>query len=457
MIHTFEMNGTYIALDVHSGAVHTVDRLTFLLLSRLSAPLDANCPAALSAQLAGAGFDAQELAETYSEIYALYKDGLLFSEDSYAKFGEMMGPAPVKSMCLNVAHDCNLRCEYCFAAQGDFGHGRVLMSFEVGKAAIDFMVAQSGARRNLELDFFGGEPLMNLDVVKQVVVYARSIERENGKNFRFTLTTNGLLLTDDAIDFLNREMSNVVLSLDGRKEVNDRLRVHTNGKGCYDSIVPKYQKLVKSRKAPERTDYYVRGTFTSYNLDFAQDIFHMRTLGFDQVSVEPVVTPETEPYALREEHLGAINKEYEKLALELTERHKRGEALNFFHFMIDLDQGPCAIKRLRGCSCGNEYIAVTPEGDIYPCHQFIGMDEWKMGSVLDGSLDAKKKETFSHANIYSKQECRRCWAKFYCSGGCNANNYQYNGSILAPHKFSCALEKKRLECAIWSKVAQMQE
>ena len=357
-------------------------------------------------------------------------------------------------MCLNISHDCNLRCEYCFAAQGDFGHGRKLMPFEVGKAAIDFLIKHSANRHNLELDFFGGEPLMNLDVVKKVVEYARSIEKEHNKNFRFTMTTNGILLDDDSIDFINREMSNVVLSLDGRKEVNDRLRPTVNKKGSYDIIVPKYQKLVAERGDKE---YYVRGTFTKYNLDFTDDVMHLNELGFDQISVEPVVTDPELPYALTESDLPAIAEEYEKLSKILIERKKNGTSFNFFHFMIDLDQGPCAIKRLRGCSCGNEYVAVTPEGDIYPCHQFVGMDEWKMGSVLDDSIDHKMKKMFSKANIYSKEECADCWAKFYCSGGCNANNMQYNNTIFKPHKLSCALEQKRLECAIMIKAALADE
>ena len=361
-------------------------------------------------------------------------------------------------MCLNIAHDCNLRCSYCFAAQGDFGHGRKLMPFEVGKAAIDFLIEHSANRHNLELDFFGGEPLMNFEVVKQVVAYARSIEKEHHKNFRFTITTNGLLLTDDKIDYINREMSNVVLSIDGRKEINDSLRFRVDGSGSYDAIVPKYQRLVEKRRNGKFDQYYVRGTFTKENLDFTKDVIHMRELGFDQISIEPVVAdPALLPVALTEEDLPRICEEYENLAKEIIHRKRGGDAFNFFHFMLDLDQGPCAIKRLRGCSCGNEYVAVTPEGDIYPCHQFVGMDEWKMGSVLDGSLDQEKKQLFSKTNVYEKPECRTCWAKFYCSGGCNANNLQYAGAILKPHKLSCALEQKRLECAIMMKAALAQQ
>lgn len=454
MIHKYFLNGYYIVIDTNSGAVHIVDELAYRLLDFFTEKLKGECPEEIISTLVNEGFDKQDIIDTYAELKALCDDDSLFSEDTYRPFADMLAEAPIKSMCLNISHDCNLRCEYCFAAQGDFGHGRKLMPFGVGKAAIDFLIKHSANRHNLELDFFGGEPLMNLDVVKKVVEYARSIEKEHNKNFRFTMTTNGILLDDDSIDFINREMSNVVLSLDGRKEVNDRLRPTVNKKGSYDIIVPKYQKLVAERGDKE---YYVRGTFTKYNLDFTDDVLHLNELGFDQISVEPVVTDPELPYALTESDLPAIAEEYEKLSKILIERKKNGTSFNFFHFMIDLDQGPCAIKRLRGCSCGNEYVAVTPEGDIYPCHQFVGMDEWKMGSVLDDSIDHKMKKMFSKANIYSKEECADCWAKFYCSGGCNANNMQYNNTIFKPHKLSCALEQKRLECAIMIKAALADE
>lgn len=454
MIHKYFLNGYYIVIDTNSGAVHIVDELAYRILDFFTEKLTGECPDEVIVTLENEGFDRQDIIDTYAELKALCDDDSLFSEDTYRPFADMLTETPIKSMCLNIAHDCNLRCEYCFAAQGDFGHGRKLMPFEVGKAAIDFLIKHSANRHNLELDFFGGEPLMNFDVVKQVVEYARSVEKEHNKNFRFTITTNGVLLDDDSIDFINREMSNVVLSLDGRKEVNDRLRPTVNKKGSYDIIVPKYQKLVEARGDKE---YYVRGTFTKYNLDFADDVMHLNELGFDQISVEPVVTDPELPYALTEKDLPAIAEEYEKLSKLLIERKKNGTGFNFFHFMIDLDQGPCAIKRLRGCSCGNEYVAVTPEGDIYPCHQFVGMDEWKMGSVLDDSVNIEMKKMFSKANIYSKEECADCWAKFYCSGGCNANNMQYNNTIFKPHKLSCALEQKRLECAIMIKAALADE
>ena len=326
------------------------------------------------------------------------------------------------------------------------------MPFEVGKQAIDFLLAHSGTRRNLELDFFGGEPLMNFEVVKQIVEYARSREQQCNKQFRFTMTTNGLLLTDDVIDYLNREMYNVVLSLDGRKEINDMLRVRNDGTGCYDTIVPKYQKLVAQRGDK---DYYVRGTFTKHNLDFAKDAIHMAALGFDQISIEPVVSDLNLPYSLQEEDLPAAFAEYENLANILIDRKKNGKGFHFFHFMIDLDQGPCAIKRLRGCGCGNEYICITPEGDIYPCHQFVGQQSFKMGNIMENTFDISMKQEFAQSNVYSKEDCKDCWAKFYCSGGCAANSWQYEGDILKSHKLSCDLEKKRIECAIMMKAAQM--
>ncbi len=444
MIHRFSLNGKNIVLDVNSGAVHVLDDLSYDMTGLLTDPVDPQCPQSIVDAFAGR-YPQEEVLEVYEELYQLQQMGQLFSKDDYAQFADKMVSSPVKAMCLHIAHDCNLRCEYCFAAKGDFGHGRKLMPWEVGKAAIDFLLERSGSRRNLELDFFGGEPLMNFDVVKQVVEYARSKEKEYGKNFRFTITTNGLLLTDDKIDFINREMSNVVLSIDGREEVNDRLRVRADGSGSYRTILPKYQKLVAARGDQ---DYYVRGTFTRHNLDFSEDVFHLYDAGFDQISVEPVVSDPNLPYAITEEDLPRVFEEYEKLAKELLRRKKAGEHINFFHFMIDLQQGPCAIKRLRGCGCGNEYVAVTPEGDVYPCHQFVGMDGWKMGSVLDNSLDLKRKAQFAKANVYGKRDCSQCWAKFYCSGGCNANNLQYAGDILKPHTLSCELEKKRLECAL---------
>ncbi|MEI6578727.1 MAG: thioether cross-link-forming SCIFF peptide maturase [Eubacteriales bacterium] len=449
MIHKYFLNNFYIILDVNSGAVHVVDACAYELVDFICLPMSSDCPEKAFKALI-ASYSQEDIYEAYNELYELYNNGQLFSPDTYESFAPKLGAAPIKSMCLNIAHDCNLRCGYCFAAQGDFGHGRKLMPFEVGKAAIDFMIEHSAGRKNLELDFFGGEPLMNFDVVKQIVKYARSIEKENNKLFRFTITTNGILLSDDKIEFINGEMSNVVLSIDGRPEINDALRYRADGKGSYNDILPKYMKLVADRKDKE---YYVRGTYTHYNLDFTKDVLHLLELGFDQISIEPVVTNGKQPYALSLEDLPRIFDEYDILSKEILERKKRGEGFNFFHFMLDLDQGPCAIKRLRGCSCGNEYVAVTPEGDIYPCHQFVGIDEFKMGSVLDFTISKDMKESFSKANVYAKVDCKNCWAKFYCSGGCNANNYLYAGNILSPHGLSCAIEKKRLECAIMIKAS----
>ena len=453
MIHQYRLNGYNIVLDINSGGVHVTDDVTYDLIALLTPPLHPICPPEVIKQLESQ-YDKKEILGAYDDIYTLYENDTLFSEDEYEQFSDMMVSSPVKAMCLHVAHDCNLRCSYCFASTGDFGEGRKLLDADTGKKAIDFLLTQSKGRKNLELDFFGGEPLMNFEVVKEIVAYARSKEKEYNKNFRFTITTNGMLLNDDIIDYINREMSNIVLSIDGRKEVNDRVRVRCDKTGSYDKIVPNYQKLVAKRGQDQ---YYVRGTFTKYNLDFAKDVMHLNDIGFDQVSVEPVVADPQQPYALTESDLPQIFDEYENLAKQLIEKKKNGKGFNFFHFMLDLDQGPCAIKRLRGCGCGNEYVAVTPDGDIYPGHQFVGMEEWKMGSVLDDTFDLKRKDYFAKANIYGKEDCKNCWAKFYCSGGCNANNLQYAGDVLKPHKLSCELEKKRLECAIMIKAAMADE
>lgn len=444
MIHKFKLGGFYIVLDVNSGGVHSVDELTYDLLDHAEPPFSEDCLNSAINALSDK-YSEEDIKEAFNELKELYKDKILFSEDDYEKFAKYSVVSPVKAMCLHISHDCNLRCKYCFASTGDFGEGRKLMTFETGKAAIDFLLNNSGDRVNLELDFFGGEPLMNFDVVKQIVVYARSREKEYNKNFRFTITTNGLLLTDDKIDFINKEMSNVVLSIDGRKEVNDRLRVRVDGSGCYDKILEGYKKLVSKRGDK---DYYVRGTYTKYNLDFSNDVMHLYDLGFDQVSVEPVMADENMPYAITEEDVDAISKEYEILAGKLEKIRADGGFCNFFHFMLDLDQGPCAIKRLRGCGSGNEYIAITPDGDIYPCHQFVGIPEFKMGNLEAGTFDNSIKERFAKTHVYAKEDCKRCWAKFYCSGGCNANNFLYEGDILKAHKLSCKLQKKRLECAI---------
>ncbi|MDL2247857.1 thioether cross-link-forming SCIFF peptide maturase [Bacteroides sp. OttesenSCG-928-J23] len=456
MIHTYSLNGRHFVLDVNSGAVHQADAL-FARLCRALEPLapqlpDACPPSVLEAL--GADYPAADIAEAYGEALELFHVEQLFSADGYDLFREKMGLSPVKAMCLNVSHDCNLRCVYCFAGKGDYSQGRMVMSAETGKKAIDYLIGHSGDREFLEVDFFGGEPLLNFGVVKEVVAYARSLEGRHGKTFRFTITTNGLLLDADMMEFINREMSNVVLSIDGRKQVHDRVRARVDGSGCYDAVLPKFRQLVAGRGDKE---YYVRGTFTRHNLDFAEDVLAMRDAGFDQVSIEPVVANPKEPWALTEEDLPAIGQEYERLGELLYQSRKQGNFVNFFHFMLDLDQGPCAIKRLRGCGCGNEYLAVTPDGDVYPCHQFIGHEGWRMGSVHDGSLDLSLKERFSRTTVYEKGDCRDCWAKFYCSGGCNANNMIYQGDILKSHRFSCELEKKRLECAIALQARELED
>ncbi len=447
MIHKYKLNGLNIVLDVNSGGVHIVDDLTYDLLDNIFPPFEDKCPQKVIDKLLQFN-KVEDIESCYNEIVELYNDGILFSPDDYEKYAKYSVASPIKAMCLHIAHDCNLRCEYCFASTGDFGEGRKLMPLEVGKQAIDFLLENSGDRQNLELDFFGGEPLMNFGVVKQVVEYARSKEKEYNKKFRFTITTNGILLDEKKIDFINEEMSNVVLSIDGRKEVNDRVRKRVDGSGCYDKIIISFKELVDKRGDK---DYYVRGTFTKYNLDFSNDVIHLYEQGFDQVSVEPVTGTSEDPYAITEKELPLVFAEYEKLSQKLMEINKDKLRCNFFHFMLDLDQGPCAIKRLRGCGCGNEYVAVTPDGDIYPCHQFVGKEEYKMGNLSDGTFNSDIKKEFANAHIYSKPECTKCWAKFYCSGGCNANNYNYENDIHKAHKLSCELQKKRLECAIMIK------
>ena len=454
MIHKYKLAGYNVLLDVNSGGVHIVDDLTYDLLNFVQPPFDEKCPEKVFSELNNK-YSEEEIIECYDEIVSLYNDKILFSDDDYEKYALTAIASPIKAMCLHVSHDCNLRCKYCFASTGDYNEGRMLMSFETGKRAIDFLIDKSGDRKFLEVDFFGGEPSLNFDVVKQIVEYARSKEESSNKKFRFTITTNGVLLNEDMIDFINREMYNVVLSIDGRKEVNDRLRVRVDGSGSYDRIIPNFKKLVNARGNDK--DWYVRGTYTKYSLDFSNDVMHLLDMGFDQISVEPVMADSQMPYAITEADLPKIFDEYEELMRKITEVRKEGKFINFFHFMLDLDQGPCAIKRLRGCGSGNEYVAISPTGEIYPCHQFVGIDEFKMGNLYDGSFDEDIKNTFAAAHVYSKPECRKCWAKFYCSGGCNANNYIYAGDIHNSYKLSCEIQKKRLECAILMKALTLLE
>ena len=460
MIHQYKNNGYYIILDVNSGSVHSADALLYDAVEILSgivpdmekpAPLTKEQKQAVCTALAGR-YEAAETLEVLEEIQALIDAEELFTADVYKNYvmDFKKRQTVVKALCLHIAHDCNLACKYCFAEEGEYHGRRARMSFEVGKKALDFLIANSGNRVNLEVDFFGGEPLMNWDVVKQLVEYGRSREKECNKKFRFTITTNGVLLNDEIMDFCNREMSNVVLSLDGRKEVNDRMRPFRNGSGSYDLIVPKFQKFAESRGTK---DYFVRGTFTRNNLDFSKDVLHFADLGFKKLSIEPVVADPKEPYSIREEDLPKIMEEYDRLAKEFIKREKEGRGFQFFHFMIDLNQGPCVAKRLSGCGSGTEYLAVTPWGDFYPCHQFVGMEDFLLGNVDEGITNTKVRDEFKLCNVYAREKCRDCFARFYCSGGCAANAYNFSGDITGAYEIGCAMQKKRIECAIMIRAA----
>lgn len=451
MIHKYKLGGYNIVLDVHSGGVHIVDELTYDMLDNVHPPFAEVCPENVIEKLSRF-YDREEIISCYEEVKELHKENILFSEDDYEKFAKYSVASPVKAMCLLVAMDCNLRCEYCFAGTGDYCMGRNVMSFETGKKALDFLLENSGNRENLEVDFFGGEPLMNWEVVKQLVEYGRSKEAEYGKKFRFTITTNGLLLDEDKRRYINENMDNCVLSLDGRREVNDEFRKTVAGTGSYDTIVPKFKALVDERDP--NLDYYARGTFTSHNLDFANDVLSIADAGFDRLSVEPVTADPGCGYDLTEDDLPKIEAEYDRLTDIMLERKKEGKPFTFFHFMVDLDQGPCVVKRLRGCGAGYEYVAVTPDGDIYPCHQFVGKEEFKQGSVLDQSFDMDIAQKFAGMNIYSRPKCQKCWAKFYCSGGCSAANYNMNHDMNDSYDLGCEMERKRLECAIYLKAME---
>lgn len=451
MIHRFTKKGLNFLLDVNSGAVHLLDDVSYAVSGLIDEKMTETCPDAIVEALPQ--YDAAAVREAYAELYDLKKNGQLFADDDYIDVSKYIpAGAPVKALCLHVAHDCNLRCQYCFASTGDFGTGRKIMPFEVAKKAIDFVIERSGKRRNIEVDFFGGEPLMAWDTVKQTIDYARSIEEEHGKKFRFTITTNGLLLDDEKIDYINANMDNVVLSLDGRPSVNDEMRKTVSGAGSYDIIVPKFQKLVEKRDP--KLDYYARGTFTGKNLDFAEDVVHIADEGFDRLSVEPVAAEDGCGYELTEADLDKIYAEYDRLTDIMEARRKEGKPFHFFHFMVDLNQGPCVVKRLRGCGAGYEYVAVTPEGDIYPCHQFVGNEAFKQGSVLDGSFDMDIAHKFASMNIYTREKCGDCWAKFYCSGGCSAANHNFSHDLNVPYEMGCKMEKKRLECAIYLKAVE---
>lgn len=445
MIHKYSMNGFFIALDVNSGAVHILDEIAYDVLDYYGAVSSDEICNKLASK-----YGKDDIIEAIKEIDELVKNKMLFTEDVYEEVIPLIDKREpvVKALCLHIAHDCNLKCKYCFAQEGEYHGKRELMSLEVGKKAIDFLIKSSGSRKNLEVDFFGGEPLINFDVVKDIVEYARSIEGKYNKNFRFTITTNGMLLNEDIMAYINENMHNVVLSIDGRKEVNDNMRVRFDGKGSYDNIVPKFVKLANSRN---QTDYYVRGTFTRNNLDFAKDVLHLADLGFKQVSVEPVVAEDAEPYAIKSEDLPQIFAEYENLAKDIIKRKESGQDFNFFHFMIDLTGGPCVAKRLVGCGSGTEYLAVTPTGDLYPCHQFVGQEQFKLGSVDTDIENVELCKEFEKCNVYSKPACKECWAKFYCSGGCVANSFNTHGDLITPYEIGCEMQKKRIECAIMIK------
>ena len=452
MIHQYKNNGYNMVLDVNSGSVHVVDDVTYDVLSLLDqGKQEEEIQEALKDR-----YPAQEIHDAAQECQELKEAEMLFTDDVYEGAIEMFAERPtvVKALCLHIAHDCNLACRYCFAEEGEYHGRRALMSLEVGKKALDFLIANSGSRRNLEVDFFGGEPLMNWQVVKDLVAYGREQEKIHNKNFRFTLTTNGVLLDDEVMEFCNKEMGNVVLSIDGRKEVHDFMRPFRKGAGSYDLIVPKFQKFAESRN---QDNYYVRGTFTHYNLDFAADVLHLADLGFKQISVEPVVAPPTEDYAIREEDLPIIFEQYDILAKEMIKRHKEGRGFNFFHFMIDLTGGPCVYKRLSGCGSGTEYLAVTPWGYFYPCHQFVGNEEFLLGNVDEGIVRTDLTCDFKKCNVYSKKECSSCFARFYCSGGCAANSYNFTGKINDVYEIGCKMQQKRIECALMIKAALAEE
>ncbi|MBQ7152946.1 MAG: thioether cross-link-forming SCIFF peptide maturase [Clostridia bacterium] len=454
MIHQYKLNGYNIVLDVFSGSVHIVDEVAYDVIAMYEQNSgDEIVRAMLEKYRDRPDVTESEIREIFSDIEQLKADGKLFTKDVYENLAQHFktGKQVVKALCLHVAHTCNLNCEYCFASQGKYHGDRAVMPFEVGRQAIDFLVANSGTRTNLEVDFFGGEPLMNFDVVKKIVVYARSIEKSAGKNFRFTLTTNGMLVDDDVIEFANRECHNVVLSLDGRKEVHDRLRKTPGGKGSYDVIVPKFQEFVKRRGDK---DYYIRGTFTHFNTDFTNDIFQMLDLGFTQLSMEPVVCAPGDPYALTEDDLPVLYEQYEILAKDMLRRKKEDKPYTFYHYMIDLSSGPCIYKRISGCGSGTEYMAVTPWGELFPCHQFVGDPKYSMGDVWKGVVNEKIRDEFRKCSAYARPECKDCWAKLYCSGGCAANAYHATGSVLGTYEYGCKLFCKRMECAIMLKAAE---
>lgn len=454
MIHQYKLNGYNIVLDINSGSVHVVDDIAYDIIGMYEESTTQEITdKILESYQSSQSITKQDVLDCISDVEQLKKDGKLFVEDTYQDkaFDFKNRNTVVKALCLHVAHTCNLNCQYCFARQGKYNGERAIMSLEVGKQALDFLVANSGTRTNLEVDFFGGEPLMNWEVVKQIVAYGRKLEKNHNKIFRFTLTTNGMLIDDDVIEFANKEMHNVVLSLDGRKEVHDRLRKNFAGEGSYDTIVPKFQRLAESRN---HKGYYVRGTFTHNNTDFTNDILHMADLGFKELSMEPVVCKPSDPYALTEEDLPVLFEQYEKLAKEMIKRNKQGNGFTFYHYMIDLTHGPCIYKRISGCGSGTEYMAVTPWGELFPCHQFVDDPKYSMGNIWDGVKNTELRDEFKLCNVYARQDCKDCWARLYCSGGCAANAYHATGSINGIYEYGCKLFRKRLECAIMIQAAE---
>ena len=452
MVHQYKLNGYNIVLDTCSGSVHVVDDVAYDIIALYKEKSADEIADEISAKYAADGVTKQDCLDCIEDVKSLESMQKLYTPDTYADmaFDFKNRNTVLKAMCLHVAHTCNLNCEYCFASQGKYHGERALMSFEVGKRALDFLIENSGTRHNLEVDFFGGEPLMNWDVVKQLVAYAREQEKIHNKNFRFTLTTNGMLIDDDVIEFSNKEMSNVVLSLDGRKEVHDRLRKDYTGKGSYDIIVPKFKEFVERRG---NKSYYMRGTFTHANTDFTNDIFHMADMGFTELSMEPVVCAPTDASALTEADLPVLFEQYEILAKEMIKRKREGRPFTFYHYMLDLKHGPCIYKRISGCGSGTEYVAVTPTGDIYPCHQFVGDAKYLLGNIYDGISNTEVQNEFKLCNAYARKECEDCWAKLYCSGGCAANSYHATGKITGIYEYGCELFKKRIECAVMLQIA----
>ena len=455
MVHQYKLNGYNIVLDTCSGSIHVVDEVAYDIIEMFSDKSTDEIVSEMLTKYANrSDVTEEELRLCIEDVNSLIDAGKLYSEDTFADaagvFKERSGNI-IKALCLHVSHTCNLNCSYCFASQGKYHGDQALMSLEVGKRALDFLIENSGSRRNLEVDFFGGEPLMNWDVVKELVAYAREQEKVHNKNFRFTLTTNGVLIDDDVIDFANREMSNVVLSMDGRKEIHDLTRVDFAGNGSYDKVVPKFKEIVEARGGK---NYYMRGTFTHANPDFTNDVFHMADLGFRELSMEPVVCSPDDPSALTPEDIEIVKKQYEILAKEMIKRRKEGNPFTFYHYMIDLTNGPCIYKRISGCGSGTEYMAVTPWGDLYPCHQFVGEEKYKLGDVWNGVTNDDIREEFRSCNAYSRPDCKDCWAKLYCSGGCAANAYHASGSIKGIYEPGCELFRKRMECAIMIKAAE---